>query len=61
MVQQQSNQHWLDAVGGCDDCSTVQLDAALLGITRDVVMQGNKLTMRENRPAIYAPISYDNI
>ncbi len=47
IVQTQTNTSWLDAVGGCDDCSTVPFDVVAAGRTRTLGLDGDQLVMRD--------------
>jgi len=47
MIKQQEPTSWMDTVGGCDDCSTVPFDAVAAGRTRTLVLEGDRLAMRE--------------
>ena len=49
MVNRQTDLSWMDVVGGCDDCSTVPFDAAAAGRTRTLVLDGDRLVMRDDR------------
>ena len=49
MITQQSNTAWMDAVGGCDDCSTVPFDVTAAGRTRSLVQEDDRLIMRDDR------------
>lgn len=47
MVEAQTTGSWIDSVGGCDDCSTVPFDATAAGRNRTLVLEGDRLVMRD--------------
>ena len=47
IVQRQSLGIWADLVGGCDDCSTVPVDATAAGRRRQLVIQNDRLVMKD--------------
>ncbi|WP_411889090.1 hypothetical protein [Yoonia sp. SDW83-1] len=47
MLNRQADLSWMDAVGACDDCSTVPFDATAAGRTRRLELDGDRLVMRD--------------
>ncbi|MEJ6402842.1 hypothetical protein [Yoonia sp. 2307UL14-13] len=47
IVQRQSTGTWVDLVGACDDCSTVPADAAAAGRRRNLVIEDDRLVMKD--------------
>lgn len=47
IVQRQSRGTWADLVGACDDCSTVPVDAAAAGRRRHLVIENDRLVMKD--------------